>query len=83
MFNIQPGQGLGFTGSKQIALGLGEGAIDVVVFSGGGGYVSGVTPRYRPTKGIDPSLAKRVRILQEDQEMLEFIQVLITSGIIE
>lgn len=83
MFNIQPGQGLGFTGSKQIALGLGEGVIDVVVFSGGGGYVSGVTPKYRPREDTDPSLAKRVRILQEDQEMLELIQVLVMSGIIE
>ena len=31
MFNIQPGQGLGFTGSKQIALGLGATVVVVII----------------------------------------------------
>ena len=31
MYNIQPGQGLGFTGSKEIALGLGSPFITEVV----------------------------------------------------
>lgn len=33
MFNLQPGQGLGFKGSKQIAFGLGRWVLDVILYS--------------------------------------------------
>lgn len=32
MFNIQPGTGLGFTASKQIALGLGESLLELILY---------------------------------------------------
>jgi len=37
MFNLQPGTGLGFTGSKQIALGLGGDIVEIEAPAKGGG----------------------------------------------
>lgn len=83
MFNIQPGTGLGLGGSKQVAFGLGYGGTIISIpTGGGGGYVSGYVPKSREFE-LPDDLEHRARILQEDQEVLEFIQMLIVSGIIE
>ncbi len=87
MFNIQPGQGLGFSANKQIALGLGtpfELVEDVVV----------VLPRPVPRVGgisaleaLKKKLLKRKEpgydIHRDDQEVLEIIIEAILSGILE
>lgn len=65
MFNIQPGQGIGFTGSKQIALGLGT-PYDIVIEDVGAGNGSGGNYGGR----ILPSLAdyeKRIKKLLDEE----------------
>ena len=88
MFNLQPGTGLGFTGSKQIALGLGGGEISItpeptpqpeIPGTGGGG-------RYDPgyTRQREDALkeTRRRRILQEDEEVVALIMAMVTEGLI-
>lgn len=65
MFNVQPGQGIGFTGSKQIALGLGT-PYDIVIEDVGAGNGSGGNYGGR----ILPSLAdyeKRIKKLLDEE----------------
>lgn len=94
MFNLQPGTGLGLSASKQIAFGLGAGfVIDEVVITvpgpGGGDSRKGglsYKPYYKP---IDlpaedfENAELREQIIREDQELLEFIQVIMAMGIIK
>lgn len=94
MFNLQPGQGLGYTASKQMAFGLGSGlVIDEIVITvpgpGGGDSRKGglsYKPHYKP---IDlpaedfEDIALREQIIREDQELLEFIQVIMAMGILK
>jgi hypothetical protein len=73
-FNILPGSGLGFTGSKQIAFGLGAMSITeivppVVQPGGGGGYYCTVT---------DNPYAKRN---DDDAEIVAILTIIL--GVIE
>jgi hypothetical protein len=72
-FNILPGSGLGFTGSKQIAFGLGAMSITEivppVVQPGGGGYYCTVT---------DNPYAKRN---DDDAEIVAILTIIL--GVIE
>lgn len=90
MFIIQPGQGLGFTGSREIALAL-------------GGAVAAAPPLppvvdEEPTRGSGPTHGirkegykrhresalletRRRRILQEDEEIIALILSMITKDL--
>lgn len=93
MFNLQPGTGLGFTGSKQIALGLG-GASEVAqppvvepvpIPATGGGGSGGVRPYREPYRKQWEDVQResnRARILREDQEIIDVIIALLTKGIL-
>jgi len=76
MFNIQPGQGLGFTGSKQIALGLGgfeEIIIPEAKLPGGGSKRS-----RKHVPGVTSNLALAFR---EDEEIIAAIEAFLNSRI--
>lgn len=74
VFNIQPGQGLGFPASKQIALGLGTpfGAIIIIL--------PAEVALSRPGGG-GPG-AKRLWVGREDREIREIILIIAKSGIL-
>ncbi len=64
MFHLQPGTGVGFTGSREMALGLG----------GSLGIVPPVEPEIIHPMGSDPrAAANRARILREDEEILAIV----------
>ena len=73
MFNLQPGQGLGFSGSKQIALGLGTPFLVIVVTVP---VEDGIS---RPGGGRGPGDYFRRR---EEREIREIILIIAKSGII-
>lgn len=74
MFNLLPGQGLGFSGSKEIAFGLGAvAAVEVPItpppiFSGGGGWGGSY---YRETALVYDNAYSR-----DDEEILELLSIL-------
>ncbi|MBW2178754.1 MAG: hypothetical protein JRG81_00030 [Deltaproteobacteria bacterium] len=70
MFNLQPGQGLGFSASKQMAFGLGT----------LGGIVEAVK---KTAKDGGAYLAEKAKILREDVEMLETIIQSFIAGIFD
>jgi hypothetical protein len=72
VFNIQPGQGLGFTGSKEIALGLGGYAIVVVI-------VPEEAPISRPGAGAVPGAIRR----REEKEIQEIMVIILRAGILD
>ncbi len=79
MWNLLPGQGLGFTGSKEIAFGLAPVSVTVIepeqpVTSGGGGggYSSHVFSVF------DNAYSKRK---QDEQDIIDFINIIF--GVIE
>jgi len=70
MFVIQPGQGLGFTGSKQIALGLGGFTAEII------------EPPTEPAKGggAGTTYDKRRKLIDEENEaimavIIKFLEV--------
>ncbi|NIT58329.1 MAG: hypothetical protein GWN00_19510 [Aliifodinibius sp.] len=72
MFNIQPGQGLGFSASKEIAYGLGTPFAVVVIIivdevKHEGGMIGAIPGRF-----ITPAqkLELRKQIIREDEEMV-------------
>lgn len=75
MFNLLPGQGLGFSGSKEIAFGLGAvTTIEVPItpppfFPGGGGGWGG--SYYRETALVYDNAYSR-----DDDELLEILPIL-------
>jgi hypothetical protein len=76
VFNLQPGMGVGFLASKQIALGLGYavaiGPITPVVLThdmGGAGLGTGEDDH-------------RLLIIRDDEEILGIITNIVTSGIL-
>ncbi|HBF43986.1 MAG TPA: hypothetical protein DDW42_10255 [Desulfobacteraceae bacterium] len=73
MFNLQPGQGLGFPGSKQIALGLGTPFTVIIIIVPVEQAVS------VPGGGIAPGAERRFR---EEREIREIILIIAKSGII-
>ena len=73
MFNLQPGQGLGFTGSKEIALGLGGYAVAVIILPGEVPAVS------RPGGGAGVGRGLRKR---EEREIREIMVIIVKSGIL-
>ena len=87
MFNLQPGQGLGTTASRQLAFGLGY-SFEVVVgpepivqvLPGvGGGHAGLWRPEYKDIK--DAEWLARVR--KDDEEVIELIQTIILLGILD
>jgi hypothetical protein len=72
VFNIQPGQGLGFSASKEIAFGLGTPFAVVVIIieeeiKHEGGMIGAIPGRLiTPTQKLE----LRKRILREDEEMV-------------
>jgi hypothetical protein len=72
VFNIQPGQGLGFSASKEIAFGLGTPfAVVVIVIVDGvkheGGMIGAIPGRFvTPTQKLE----LRKHIIREDEEMV-------------
>ena len=80
MFNLQPGQGLGFTGSELIAYGLGSGlealAEQPAPEYHGGGMLGGAWDELEYDR-------IRHRILREDEEMIEIIIQAILSGVLD
>jgi hypothetical protein len=95
VFNLQPGTGLGFTGSKQIALGLGTPYTVIVIVvtpdveeeptrqgsPGGAGarYAGPIDYGYREAA---ERVAIQRRIIQDDNEVLEIIIITLQSGLI-
>lgn len=72
MFNLQPGIGLGFTGSKEIAFGLGS--IGVVA-------PLEVVER-RPRRGWFAEERLTWQAAQEDEELIEILQIIVQSGVL-
>ncbi len=94
MFNLQPGTGLGFTGSKQIALGLG-GFADIVIppvippapgpgpSGRGSGPTTGVQlPPFRDYKDWEIEETRRKRILIEDDDLVALIMAMVTRDML-
>lgn len=93
-FNLQPGTGLGFSGSKQIALGLGTPYTVVVIVvppveeeevsrqgsPGGGGRYAGVVD-YGYGEAAQKTEITR-RIIQDDNEVFEIIIIALESDIL-
>jgi len=67
VFNIQPGQGLGFTGSREIALGLGTSRVGVAVIAEQV-LEGGPSDKYFPTRYIN----------NEDEEIMTVITSFLT-----
>ncbi|MBW2032036.1 MAG: hypothetical protein JRI94_00365 [Deltaproteobacteria bacterium] len=72
MFNIQPGQGLGFTGSKQIAFGLGTFLIAAII------VVSGQRKYQFMSDDLEMQAA-----LKDDKDFLELIIIMAEAGIFD
>jgi hypothetical protein len=95
VFNIQPGTGLGFTGSQQIALGLGTPYTIVIIVvvppeeepvSGGSGGGPGARYAGHVDYGFKEAVQKATitsRIIKDDNEVFEIIIIAIESGLIE
>lgn len=90
MFFLQPGQGLGFTGAREIAFSLGGGAaviIPPVIPPGddtGGGRGSGSTTGVQPlgytrTREDDLLETRKKRILQEDEDIIALIAAMLSN----
>jgi len=90
MFNLLPGSGLGFAGSKQIALGLGAVTGEIVIppvvepkpeipSTGGGGRYDPGYVRQREDALLE---TRRRRILAEDEEISAMIMAMITKSLI-
>ena len=77
MFNLLPGQGLGFTASKLMAFGLGYVTAETVV-SGGGG----VTPTIHTTF-YDDGYYTLHRLQKDDNEVVEILTVIAASEVLE
>lgn len=73
MFNIQPGMGLGFEASKEIALGLGTAFVVVVIV---------VDIGTQPAGAVFPSIFYERDIRKDDQELMELIIIIIKTGMI-
>jgi hypothetical protein len=73
VFNLQPGQGLGFPGSKQIALGLGTPFTVIVIIVPVEQAVS------VPGGGIGPGAERRFR---EEREVREIMLIIVKAGIL-
>jgi hypothetical protein len=95
VFNLQPGTGLGFTGSKQIALGLGTPYTVIVIVvtpdveeeptrqgsPGGAGRYAGVVD-YGYREAAQRAKITR-RIIRDDNEVIEIIIIALESGFME
>lgn len=74
MFNLQPGMGLGFEASKEIALGLGTPfAVIVIVVDIG----------TQPAGAVFPAIFYEKGIRRDDQEIIELVIIIVESGIFE
>ena len=60
MFHLQPGTGVGFSASREIALGL-------------GGFDGIVVPPFTPEPVHPPGMGRRVDILRDDEEIMALI----------
>ena len=85
MFNIQPGTGLGFSASKEIALGLGYAVLitppeqPIVLWDKvKGGWVTPDDENYF----ILAEEYQRQAVLKDDEEVLGIIIQILTSGIL-
>jgi hypothetical protein len=78
---VQPGLGLGFGVDREIAFGLGAGAVGVVSAYSPPPYLShghgGWGPEARPWWEIDKI---RKRAFRDDEEILEIIATIVLSG---
>lgn len=77
MFNLQPGQGLGFSGSKQIAFGLGTPFAVIIVIVPGK-----VITQPRPGGGGTGIAPGAERLLQEEREVREIMLIIVKAGIL-
>jgi len=71
MFNLQPGTGLGFSGAREMALGLGGVSVVVVIVPGGGiedgGVVFGRRRRLREQEELE-LLILMVGVIEQDRD---------------
>ena len=85
LFNLLPGQGLGFSGSKEIAFGLGAVSVSLLVSEGGGINWRRVdySPKRKPRHRASKRLTEEVKIIDnayssrtvDDKELFEIIQI--------
>ena len=77
MFNIQPGQGLGQTASREIALGLGNGPGPNAVV---------IQPKKGSGSSYDDTVRRQYeydrRIREDDEEIIEIVKILLKHGIL-
>lgn len=72
MFNLYPGQGLGFSASREIAFGLNPIASSIIPIPIGGGSVVGI---YRPREVV--CLDNGYSIAEDDNEVAEVITIIL------
>lgn len=62
MFHLQPAMGVGFSGSREMALGL-----------GGGEVVIEIPPDFTPEPTYPPGMGRRKQITEEDEVIMAII----------